>query len=220
LDRGRLPTPDDFYRHNVQHYRRFGRKARGICPFHQSSHRSTPLSIDLDRGLFNCFVCGRGGDILSFVQLRDNVSFKQAAEILGAWRTKPLTARERFDLTRQEQKHKQLELAAERYFDHERNLRSACRDQLHFIETLQRQNDAWLDDAATDSERESFWLTASLLCDAQRNAAAGYALLSFGAMKERVDFVMHPEQRLNVIAEILNRGFVRDDEGRMVEVAL
>jgi len=89
LDRAALPAPDAFFRQNVTGYRRFGDKARSRCPFHPAPHHrshSKPFSIDLIRGLFNCFVCGRGGDILSFVQLRDGVNFVTAAKTLGAWR--------------------------------------------------------------------------------------------------------------------------------------
>ena len=90
LDRSRLPAPDVFYRENVERYRRYGSKARAACPFHPSSHRgrfrSTPLSIDLNRGLWHCFRCDAGGDIIEFVKLRDGVDFITAAKSLGAWR--------------------------------------------------------------------------------------------------------------------------------------
>ncbi len=90
LDRSALPVADIFYRANVPHYRRYGRKARGFCPFHQSSNRgrfrSTPFSVDIERGLFHCFSCGVGGDVVEFVKLRDGVDFITAARTLGALR--------------------------------------------------------------------------------------------------------------------------------------
>jgi len=89
LNRGALPAPDDFYQENVEHYRRSGNKARGTCPFHQSTNRrshSRPLSLDLGKGLFYCHVCNLGGDILKFVMLRDNCGFIVAARRVGVLR--------------------------------------------------------------------------------------------------------------------------------------
>lgn len=90
FDRSALPVPDVFYRQNTERYRRYGSRARAVCPFHPSSHRgrfrSTPLSIDLDRGLFHCFSCGVGGDIVQFVRSRDGCDFITAAKKLGALR--------------------------------------------------------------------------------------------------------------------------------------
>jgi DNA primase len=40
--------------------------------------------MDLDRGLFHCFVCNASGDLVDFVRLRDRVDFREAACRLGA----------------------------------------------------------------------------------------------------------------------------------------
>jgi hypothetical protein len=89
LDRAALPPPDVFFRQNVTGYRRFGDKARSRCPFHPAPNHhshSKPFSIHLGNGLFHCFNCGVGGDIIEFVKLRDGVDFVTAARTLGAWR--------------------------------------------------------------------------------------------------------------------------------------
>jgi len=49
---------------------RYGLKVRGnkaICPFHKDSNPS--LNLDDSRGLFYCFGCGAGGNIIDFVYL-------------------------------------------------------------------------------------------------------------------------------------------------------
>src|SRR5689334_20506163 len=51
-----------------------GRRAR--CPFHED--RTPSLSIDFDRGLFNCRPCGFGGDPVSFLQRRRSLTAEQA----------------------------------------------------------------------------------------------------------------------------------------------
>lgn len=79
----RVPPADVFFHDNVEKFRARGRRATGLCPFHEDTHPS--LSIDLERGLFHCFACGAGGDVIRFVELRDKCSPKQAAITLGCW---------------------------------------------------------------------------------------------------------------------------------------
>ena len=92
FDRSMLPSPADFYRHNVQRFRRVGRqRAVGRCPFHPD--RNPSLSLCLDRGLFHCFSCGAsGGDVIDFITKRDGIDFKTAAQSLGAWRSEETRA--------------------------------------------------------------------------------------------------------------------------------
>ncbi|HEX3740048.1 MAG TPA: CHC2 zinc finger domain-containing protein [Terriglobales bacterium] len=89
FDRALLPDGFTFYRAELGELGRSDRKgwalAKSGCPFHQSeSKRSFFVHRD---GAFNCFNCGaKGGDIIAFLLLRDRLSFKSAAQQLGAWR--------------------------------------------------------------------------------------------------------------------------------------
>lgn len=49
------------------------------CPFHQEK---TP-SMKIYNDSFNCFGCGENGDVFSFVEKMDNLSFKDAYLSLG-----------------------------------------------------------------------------------------------------------------------------------------
>lgn len=61
---------------------RSGRRWRGRCPFHQERHPS--FYVDAGSGMWKCFGCGAAGDIFTFVQRVNNVSFVEAAEQLAA----------------------------------------------------------------------------------------------------------------------------------------
>lgn len=61
--------------------RRVGRRMVGLCPFH--AEKSPSFSVNPDLGLFKCFGCGKGGDLFTFVQLRENVPFVDALQILA-----------------------------------------------------------------------------------------------------------------------------------------
>jgi len=58
-----------------------GKEMVGLCPFHDD-HRPS-LTVNPAKQIFKCFACGAGGDVLKFVQLRENLSFGQAIERLA-----------------------------------------------------------------------------------------------------------------------------------------
>jgi len=58
-----------------------GPDLKGCCPFHDE--KSASFVITPAKGLFNCFGCGAGGDVIKFVELYYNVDFKGALEKLG-----------------------------------------------------------------------------------------------------------------------------------------
>ena len=60
---------------------RDGRRGLVRCRFHPDRHAS--LSIDLDRGLFNCFGCGVHGDAIEFEQRIKGLNFKQAVQLMA-----------------------------------------------------------------------------------------------------------------------------------------
>jgi DNA primase len=58
-----------------------GGNLKGICPFHEE--KSPSLSVSPARGLFYCFGCGAGGDVIRFVERIDHLSFAEAVEALA-----------------------------------------------------------------------------------------------------------------------------------------
>lgn len=53
-----------------------GKNYVAVCPFHDDHDPS--LSISTDKQIFKCFVCGTGGDVFTFVQKIENITFSQA----------------------------------------------------------------------------------------------------------------------------------------------
>ena len=62
-----------------------GRSYVAVCPFHDDKNPS--LNISPEKKIFKCFVCGTGGNAISFVQKHLNISYQEAvkkvAEIIG-----------------------------------------------------------------------------------------------------------------------------------------
>jgi len=60
-----------------------GRMYWGCCPFHDE--KTPSFKIDPEQGNWYCFgACRKGGDVLSFLQQADGVTFMDAVEILAA----------------------------------------------------------------------------------------------------------------------------------------
>lgn len=58
-----------------------GSSFKGLCPFH--SEKTPSFFVHPQRGFFHCFGCGKGGDVITFIQFIENVDFKDAVEILA-----------------------------------------------------------------------------------------------------------------------------------------
>jgi DNA primase len=56
----------------------------GLCPLH-GDHKPSFL-VDASKELFYCYGCGRGGDVIRFVELYHQVKFSQAIVLLRQWR--------------------------------------------------------------------------------------------------------------------------------------
>jgi DNA primase len=59
-----------------------GGSMKGLCPFHDE--RSPSFNVTPARGFWHCFGCGEGGDVISFMQKIDHLSFAEAVEHLAA----------------------------------------------------------------------------------------------------------------------------------------
>jgi DNA primase len=61
--------------------RKAGRRLGGLCPFHQE--RTPSFTVDPEKGVWHCFGCKAGGDVFTFVELMEKVTFTEAAELLA-----------------------------------------------------------------------------------------------------------------------------------------
>jgi DNA primase len=54
---------------------------KGLCPFHDE--RSPSFHVRTQAGFYHCFGCGEGGDVYSFLQKMDHLSFQESVERLA-----------------------------------------------------------------------------------------------------------------------------------------
>lgn len=61
--------------------KRSGAQWKGLCPFH--GEKTPSFHVNGDRGVFYCFGCSAGGDVIKFVELFDKVPFPDAVRQLA-----------------------------------------------------------------------------------------------------------------------------------------
>jgi len=77
----RVPV-EDAVRERVPELKRAGALFTACCPFHDE--RTPSFKVDPRRGTWRCYgACGTGGDVLSFVQRFDGLSFMESLEVLA-----------------------------------------------------------------------------------------------------------------------------------------
>ncbi|HEY1644299.1 MAG TPA: DNA primase [Streptosporangiaceae bacterium] len=59
-----------------------GGSLKGLCPFHEE--KTPSFNVTPARGLWYCFSCAEGGDVIKFVQKIDSLGFTEAIERLAA----------------------------------------------------------------------------------------------------------------------------------------
>lgn len=58
-----------------------GRNFKGLCPFH--SEKSPSFMVSPERQTYKCFGCGEGGDVFTFLQKYEGMSFLESLEVLA-----------------------------------------------------------------------------------------------------------------------------------------
>jgi hypothetical protein len=199
-----LPPVETFYRGE---FRKLSRPCKGwvkvLCCFHDE--KTASLSLNFASGGFYCHGCGsKGGDILDFLQLRDGISFKQAALLLGAWSDEELSAKERRKLERAKREEERIARAAEALKNRERELRMAARGLLHSLESQKRLTSERLRKCAPDSpESAAAWADLESLETRIVEQDAAYRLLCFDSAEKKARFILNQGARSQMIAEAI-----------------
>ena len=58
-----------------------GKNYFGLCPFHDDNNPS--MSVSPEKQIYTCFVCGASGNVFSFVQDYENVTFPESVKAVA-----------------------------------------------------------------------------------------------------------------------------------------
>ena len=59
-----------------------GKNFFGVCPFHDDNNPS--MSVSREKQIYKCFSCGASGNVFTFVQNYEQISFKETLSILAS----------------------------------------------------------------------------------------------------------------------------------------
>ena len=98
--------------------RKSGANYQGLCPFH--GEKSPSFNVNPARGIFHCFGCGVGGNVVTFVMRMEGMNFPTALKFLAKRvgvdiPERPLTSDEKRKMDEQDQLYSINELAAQFY---------------------------------------------------------------------------------------------------------
>jgi len=58
-----------------------GQNWKGLCPFH--AEKTPSFTVSPSKQIFHCFGCGTGGDIFTFIEKQENLTFPEAMSLLA-----------------------------------------------------------------------------------------------------------------------------------------
>lgn len=98
--------------------RKSGANYQGLCPFH--GEKTPSFNVNPARGIFHCFGCGVGGNVVTFIMKMEGLSFPEAVKFLAkrvgvVIEDRPVSAAEKRRLDERELLYEIGELAAKFY---------------------------------------------------------------------------------------------------------
>ncbi|MFN3603090.1 MAG: DNA primase [Leptonema sp. (in: bacteria)] len=75
--------PIENYISRFVHLKKKGRYLVGLCPFHKE--KTPSFTVTPEKGIFYCFGCGRGGNLITFVMEKEKISFQDALSLLASY---------------------------------------------------------------------------------------------------------------------------------------
>lgn len=121
------------------------------CPF----HKEKTASMKIYKRDFHCFGCGSHGDIFTFVQLMDGITFKEAYAALGGDYENSFSARLKIY---QAQKKREMQRKAEEKLKQKRELTGLLMDVYSkWLGRLEPLSEAWTDTYNALQYQEYLW---------------------------------------------------------------
>ncbi|HRP70163.1 MAG TPA: CHC2 zinc finger domain-containing protein, partial [Turneriella sp.] len=88
-DRVIAALPIETYIARVVPLKRKGNNLWGLCPFH--GEKTPSFSVSPQKGIYKCFGCGAGGNVITFAKEYNKLSFPEALKLLAEFAGVELT---------------------------------------------------------------------------------------------------------------------------------
>ncbi len=181
---------------------RSGSNFKGLCPFH--NEKTPSFFVSPTKKIFKCFGCGEGGDVISFIQKYENISFweavKKLADEYGIDLSEYTIQKDEQKRTSSVERLKRANIVAMEFFAS--NLFSDIGQQA--LEYLHSRN---VDDTTARVFRLGYAPNDnSLISYVQKRGVPPEALIEVGLARRSTDGSLTPFFRNRVIFPIFDRG--------------
>jgi hypothetical protein len=198
--------------------RRSGKNFNGRCPWHNSkSGRS--FIVYPEQKNWRCWSCNIGGDVFAFVRKLHGFTFLDAVANLARRAGIDIGKAPSPEMTRRVREQEELAGIERQLREAEKVELARLSNALNDARRLHRwaaarlaQLEAGAPNRFVD-EREVCWDAMRLAIEEIRDAGIGYAIVGFGTAAEKEAWVAYPEQRDEMIAAALLRGYVQNEKG-------
>jgi hypothetical protein len=196
---------------------------RTDCPLCKGYSRLTLAYTD---SFWHCHRCCKGGDVFTLVQEVEGCGFKDALGILARVAGVAPGRLNAEVIQAGRKKRKRAESIAAKWDAAERGLRLKYRGALHRLDKTHHLTSEALarviqnPSLESPGSEEALWEKLQATVNLRERVSAAYSLLSFGSLKDRARFLTRPEERKALVGHVLDRGFLRTDDGKAVEVSL
>lgn len=85
-------------------------RGKALCPCHEE--KTPSLSYDDGRGVWNCFGCGRGGDVIRLIEEKQGLGFREALRIAAGWTGIPIPEHDPVRMEKERAVHTTLSIVA------------------------------------------------------------------------------------------------------------
>jgi len=191
--------------------RRSGRGLVGLCPLH--SERTGSFHLYSADQRFKCYGCGTGGDVFTLIQKITGLPFPRVVQHLADRAGIDIdSVFDRKEVTCKESRPGQIRKAAKQLRAIVLSVMLSYRDDLHRLERVRRGAGERIDAIVAGAPER--WL-GELQCavEAFRSASprirrleAGYRILAFASVADRVRFALRPRARKAMTDELLASG--------------
>jgi hypothetical protein len=190
---------------------------RADCGLCKGNSKAT---IAFNEQLWRCHRCSAGGDVIRLIELANNCDFMTALKFLAEEArvelpgSRKLSPKERRRSARERAEHecyeRELDEAVAECERRERVMRRWRRRQIHRCDRVLYKPGPWT---------EQDWLRAKAASVMRESLLIEYTLLSFGALEQRVRYLVSDERkRASILAALRWAGGVTTNDGPFVEV--
>jgi len=186
--------------------RKSGNGFVGLCPFHRE--RTPSFHVTPATGRAHCFGCQWDGDVFSYLQAIEKLTFLETVKRLAATAGIPLDNLPAHEADRLREQRQLEQRRAKVYCHAEHKLLLELADELAWLRKLRVKA---VECICTGQREDLAWAALEFIAHQLPRTDTAYVIVAFAEAETRMKFLLRPDERGALIDEALDRGLVRGE---------